>query len=239
MFGLVHGGHQPLDAVRRATREATLARTSMAPSLPCRGSQSETAVIRHDDGPSHVDNELPGCRRLEQYGARHPAPRGAVHGGDGHARRVHDHRRSGRQRGRAAGGCDGTAGPGPDAAGDFVGDYATITFAIGPNDPLQACAAAFQESYINDPFVMRRALSMVLTAGFEDALVRSHGYVQVERPDYMLSVADRGADALAAGGMLDQAGAAALKAEARRRVSDGRFFGHIAYLSIVARKPSP
>ena len=121
----------------------------------------------------------------------------------------------------------------------FVRDYATITFTIGPNDPLQACAAAFQESYINDPFVMRRALSMVLTAGFEDAQVRSHGYVQVERPDYMLSVADRGADPLAAGGMLDQAGAAALKAEARRRVSDGRFFGHIAYLSIVARKPSP
>jgi hypothetical protein len=29
-----------------------------------------------------------------------------------------------------------------------------------------------------------------------------------------------------------------LKAEARRRVAEGRYFGHIAYLSLVARKPS-
>jgi hypothetical protein len=52
-------------------------------------------------------------------------------------------------------------------------------------------------------------------------------------------VADRGAEALAAAGMLDADGAAALKAEARRRISEGRFFGPIAYVSMVAGKPDP
>jgi len=32
--------------------------------------------------------------------------------------------------------------------------------------------------------------------------------------------------------------AAALKAEARRRAATGEYFGHIAYMSLVARKPS-
>jgi hypothetical protein len=31
--------------------------------------------------------------------------------------------------------------------------------------------------------------------------------------------------------------AAALKAEARRRVTSGEYFGHIAYMSCVAHKP--
>jgi hypothetical protein len=35
-------------------------------------------------------------------------------------------------------------------------------------------------------------------AGFVAGRLRSHGNVQVEVPDYMLSIADRGADALVA-----------------------------------------
>ena len=30
----------------------------------------------------------------------------------------------------------------------------------------------------------------------------------------------------------------ALKSEARRRVKTGAFFGHISYISLIARKPS-
>jgi arsenite methyltransferase len=119
----------------------------------------------------------------------------------------------------------------------FDGDYATTTFAISADDPLQACAVAFQANYVNDPYVMRRAAAMARRAGFVDGRVRSHGYVQVEDPAYMQSVVDRGADALAAAGTLDSDGAAALKAEARRRVAHGVFFGHIAYLSVIAHKP--
>ena len=42
---------------------------------------------------------------------------------------------------------------------------------------------------------------------------------------------------VATGGEGDEA-ASALKSEARRRVGVGAFFGHIAYVSIIARKPS-
>jgi hypothetical protein len=47
---------------------------------------------------------------------------------------------------------------------------------------------------------------------------------------------DMGADALVASGRADAHGAAELKAEARRRIASGEYFGHIAYLSLVARK---
>jgi hypothetical protein len=49
---------------------------------------------------------------------------------------------------------------------------------------------------------------------------------------------DLGADALVAAGRIGADLASALKAEARRRVAAGEYFGHIAYLSLVARKPA-
>ena len=48
---------------------------------------------------------------------------------------------------------------------------------------------------------------------------------------------DRGIDLLEADGLLGDESAAALRAEARRRVAAGSFFGHIGYLSLVARRP--
>ncbi len=52
----------------------------------------------------------------------------------------------------------------------------------------------------------------------------------------MLSVVDRGADLLGASGTIGEELVDALKAEARRRVVAGAFFGHIAYGSVMARK---
>jgi hypothetical protein len=53
----------------------------------------------------------------------------------------------------------------------------------------------------------------------------------------MLTIDDRGAD------VLESTGGAGAKrrraqAEARRRVREGTFFGHIAYASLVARRPA-
>lgn len=53
-----------------------------------------------------------------------------------------------------------------------------------------------------------------------------------------LTVIDRGADMLQASGTIGEDLAATLKAEARRRVAAGEFFGHIAYVSLFARKPT-
>ena len=53
----------------------------------------------------------------------------------------------------------------------------------------------------------------------------------------MLTIVDRGADALMVSGQIGEPLADALKAEARRRVETDLFFGYITYTSLIARKP--
>jgi ubiquinone/menaquinone biosynthesis C-methylase UbiE len=120
----------------------------------------------------------------------------------------------------------------------FDGDYATITLATHDFDPLQLCVDAFRSSYLTDAWLIRRLSTLVRAAGFDPGRFRSYSYVQIDEPDYMLSMADRGADAMVGSGAIGVELAEALKAEARRRVADGSFFGHVAYASLTARKPS-
>ena len=88
-------------------------------------------------------------------------------------------------------------------AGIFDDDYATITsLAGGDDDPLQCCVSAFRQAYITDVWVMRRLPALVAAAGLVATRPRSHGFVQIDHPDYMLSIADRGADALVATGRI-------------------------------------
>ena len=74
--------------------------------------------------------------------------------------------------------------------------------------------------------VMRRAPALVRATGFEAVRFCSYEFAGGA---YMLSVIDRGADILSASGRIGSDLTAALKAEARRRVEAGTFFGHIAY----------
>jgi hypothetical protein len=55
----------------------------------------------------------------------------------------------------------------------------------------------------------------------------------------MLTIVDRGADALHSSGRIGHELAAAFKSEARRRVLSGEFFGQITYASLIASKPLP
>lgn len=122
--------------------------------------------------------------------------------------------------------------------GVFEGDYATGTCATRAGDPLDACADAFREHFVHDPWLARRLPTLVRAAGVHLEGVRSHGYVEALRPGFMLaSWVDLGADALVTSGRIGADMALALKAEARRRVASGEYFGHIAYMSLVARKP--
>jgi SAM-dependent methyltransferase len=118
----------------------------------------------------------------------------------------------------------------------FDGDYRTISVATGDPDPLEACARAFMEAYINDRWLVPRLPALLAGAGFGDVRVRGHGYVQAAEPDYLLSVVERGARALAATGRIGEPLARALVEEARRRVAAGTFFGQIAYVSALARR---
>jgi ubiquinone/menaquinone biosynthesis C-methylase UbiE len=120
----------------------------------------------------------------------------------------------------------------------FDGDYATTTCACGEFDPLQTCAEACVDYLVHDRWLVRRLPKLVREAGFD--LVRFGSYSYVEAPSssgYMFAIVDRGADALVATGRLTRDTAEQLKTEARRRSDAGEFFGHIAYASLIARKP--
>ena len=120
----------------------------------------------------------------------------------------------------------------------FDGDYATTTVAAGPSDPLQACADAAIAGLVHDRWLVRRLPMLVRSAGFEVVRVRSHGYVETSEASYMLTLINRGADFLVSSRRIGAESAAALKAEARRRVQSHEFFGHIAYFSLIGRRLS-
>lgn len=118
----------------------------------------------------------------------------------------------------------------------FDGDYATTTVATGPSDPLQTCVDSAMGALVHDPWVMRRVAPLLRDTGFGEVRVRGHAYTQTSDSDYMVTLVERGADALVAEGKVTAATADALKAEARARVATGTFFGHIAYVSAIARR---
>lgn len=118
----------------------------------------------------------------------------------------------------------------------FDGDYATMTFALDNRDPLQSCAEAVLDMLVHDPWLMRRIAPLLAAAGFEDVRLEGHAYTSTGT-DYFVALVDRGADALAASGTVRPEQAAALKAEGRARMDRGTFFGHIAYVSALARRP--
>jgi ubiquinone/menaquinone biosynthesis C-methylase UbiE len=119
----------------------------------------------------------------------------------------------------------------------FDGDYATTTVALYDHDPLQACVEAAMQALVHDPRLVRRLSALARDAGFQVVRVRSHGYVETAEPHYMLTIIDRGADALVADDRLGATAAESLKTEARRRAETGEFFGHIAYASLIGRRP--
>jgi ubiquinone/menaquinone biosynthesis C-methylase UbiE len=118
----------------------------------------------------------------------------------------------------------------------FDGDYATTTVAIGDFDPLQACVDAWVGSSVHDRWLLRRLPALARSSGFEVVSYRSHGYVQNVEPDYMMTIVSRGIDALTISGRVGREVAVSLLAEAKRRAGSGEFFGHIAYVSMLARK---
>lgn len=119
----------------------------------------------------------------------------------------------------------------------FDGDYATATVAMGSNDPLESCVRAFRESFVHDPWLVRRLPHLLADQGFRAEPLRSHGYVETPHAGYMLTWVDRGAEVLVQGGVISREHADALKAEARRRSETSSWFGHIAFASVLARKP--
>ena len=118
------------------------------------------------------------------------------------------------------------------------GDYSTISVANGESDPLQACVEATKTAFIHDLWLTRRIPALLMSAGFVLSKVRSHGYLQMSQPDYMVSLIDRGADHLSSTNRIGSELSASLKAEARRRAAAGEFFGFIGFVSFRAVRPA-
>jgi len=115
----------------------------------------------------------------------------------------------------------------------FDADYSTTSVAICPGDPLQGCAEAAVGAIVHDPHIVRRLVPLARGAGFDVHHFRSHSYDGVLDPGYLLTIVDRGAEALERDGRIGPDLGAALRAEARRRAASGEFFGHIAYASLI------
>ena len=120
----------------------------------------------------------------------------------------------------------------------FDGDYPTATVAVSDSDPLQALVHAMVANFVHDPWLTRRLPKTLASTGFRVMSLRSHGYTQTTEPTYMLTLVDRGADALCRSGSLTPDAAEDLRKEARRRAHAGEFFGHISFVGVIARKPT-
>lgn len=119
----------------------------------------------------------------------------------------------------------------------YDGDYATSTVALHPQDPLQRCVDAAITRLVHDPWLIRRLVPMAVAAGFQRGELHSHSHLELDSPRYMPSLVTVGADALVEAGVLTPQTAQALQAEAGQRASTDRFFGHIAYASLLTRRP--
>jgi Methyltransferase domain len=120
----------------------------------------------------------------------------------------------------------------------FDGDYTTATVAVSDFDPLQVLVSAMVANFVHDPWLTRRLPKTLASTGFRVLSLRSHGYTQTTGPTYMLTLVDRGADALCRSGTLTTDAADDLRKEAVRRAQAGEFFGHISFISVIARKPA-
>jgi ubiquinone/menaquinone biosynthesis C-methylase UbiE len=120
----------------------------------------------------------------------------------------------------------------------FDANYADTTLATSTVDPLQSCAQAAVNNIALDPWLVPRLRALVEKVGYRVLRFQSYIYDGIQPPDYMLTIVDRGADALHKEGRVGAELAVALKAEARRRVQSGEFFGQITYASLIAAKPA-
>jgi ubiquinone/menaquinone biosynthesis C-methylase UbiE len=118
--------------------------------------------------------------------------------------------------------------------GAFDGDYATVTVAIADHDPLQACAEATVAGLVHDRWLVRKLPTLLEATGWTITRQASHAYTETAQPSYALTLVDRGSVLLAAAGTIGEDTADALRAEARRRVAAGTFYGHINYASFLA-----
>jgi ubiquinone/menaquinone biosynthesis C-methylase UbiE len=120
----------------------------------------------------------------------------------------------------------------------FDGDYVTTSVAIDDADPLQVPVDLWIRNFVENPWLSRRLPTFLSSIGFLLENYRSHGYTKISDASYMLTIIDRGVDLLVASDTMGPDEAELLRNEAKRRVASDRFFGHISFISAIARRTS-
>jgi len=115
-------------------------------------------------------------------------------------------------------------------------DFSKISLGTGDADPLQACADAFALHFVTDRWLVPRLPAMLAAHGFAVRDFRGYNRVDTEGLGQGTIWLARGADALAASGRIGTDLAEALKAEGRRRLAAGSFFGTLPFASVIAVK---
>ena len=139
--------------------------------------------------------------------------------------------------------CPGAAAPNCGllvSAGSLLlvdGEYASTSTSLGTADPVQCCISAALDILVHAPWQIRQAPGQVSAAGFVKLVATSHNYLTIGESPWFQSIIDRGADAMAASGLIDAALASALKQELRTRIESGRFYGQVPFVCITAQKP--
>ncbi len=119
----------------------------------------------------------------------------------------------------------------------FDEDPPSVTAAISDHDPFRAVVDNLIRAYVHDRWLVRRTPALLARSGFEILHRDGHLYLPAVDSPYFLTIIDRGADTLVDEGVIGASLAAGIRDEARRRVEARSFFGSIAFVSIVARKP--
>ena len=120
----------------------------------------------------------------------------------------------------------------------FDEDPPSVTGAIVDHDPFRPIVDNLIRAYVHDRWLVHRTPALLSDAGFELLDRDGYLYLPVSDSPYFLTIIDRGAETLVQEGVIDEEFVRGVRAEARQRVEAGSFFGSIAFVSVIARKPA-
>ena len=118
----------------------------------------------------------------------------------------------------------------------FDCDFSTASLSTGAFDPFEAIVDVMVDAIVHDRWFVRKMTGILHDCGFQAGRLRTYAYVEHPEPSFMFTWIERGTDALLAAGRLGEDGVRALKAEADRRVEQGRWYGQLTFASVIAEK---
>ena len=119
----------------------------------------------------------------------------------------------------------------------FDNDVCAWTFGMQEmNDPMQRAVDALTQAYITDPFLSRKFPTLLQEAGFTPGTLSIHPTVAVTEDSHGYGLVQRGIELMLSSGQIEETEADMFRAEAKRRVAEGRFNGLVTYGSCIGTR---